>query len=88
MEGSGAKLLMHYRKTALIGFQLLSKNVGTISKNLILCKQHIADFKPDVVILIDYAGFNMRLQNMQKMKVIKHSGIYLQNCGHRNRGQR
>ena len=61
MESAGATLLVHYKKLAFMGFVAVLKNLGAISKNLKLCKQHISEFKPDVVIFIDYAGFNMRI---------------------------
>jgi len=61
MESAGAKLLMHYRKTAFMGFLIILKNLKTIARNLKLCKQQIAEFNPDVIILIDYPGFNLRI---------------------------
>jgi lipid-A-disaccharide synthase len=61
MESAGATLLVHYRKLAFMGFVAVVKNLGAINKNLKLCKQHISEYKPDVVIFIDYAGFNMRI---------------------------
>jgi lipid-A-disaccharide synthase len=61
MESAGATLLVHYRKLAFMGFIAVIKNLGAINKNLKLCKQHISEYKPDVVIFIDYAGFNMRI---------------------------
>ncbi len=61
MEGAGAKLLKHYKEMAFMGFVAVLKNLGTISKNIQLCKNHITLFKPDVVILIDYPGFNLRI---------------------------
>lgn len=61
MESAGAKLLMHYKKTAFMGFTVILKNLGTISANLKLCKKQISEFGPDVVILIDYPGFNLRI---------------------------
>jgi len=66
MEAAGAKLLMHYRQTAFMGFTVILKNLGTISSNLRLCKNQIADYKPDVVILIDYPGFNLRIAKYAK----------------------
>lgn len=61
MESAGAKLLMHYRKLAFMGFVAVIKNLGAIRKNLSLCKQQIIEYKPDVIIFIDYAGFNIRI---------------------------
>jgi lipid-A-disaccharide synthase len=66
MEAAGATLLMHYRKTAFMGFVVILRNMRTISRNLALCKQHIIDFNPDVVILIDYPGFNLRIADFAK----------------------
>ncbi len=66
MEAAGAKLLFHYRKTAFMGFMVILKNLKTISGNLALCKQHITDLKPDVIILIDYPGFNLRIAEFAK----------------------
>ena len=61
MEDAGAKLLRHYRDTAFMGFVVILKNLKTISENLEQCKKDISEFSPDVVILIDYPGFNLRI---------------------------
>lgn len=61
MEAAGATLLMHYKRTAFMGFTVILKNLKTIFSNLKRCKQQIIDFNPDTVILIDYAGFNLRV---------------------------
>jgi lipid-A-disaccharide synthase len=66
MESAGAALLMHYRKTAFMGFVEVAKNLCTIKKFLALCKQQITGFNPDVVILIDYPGFNFRIAEFAK----------------------
>ena len=66
MEGAGAKLLVHYRKLAFMGFVAVLKNLGAISQNLKLCSQQIVDYNPDVVIFIDYGGFNMRMARFAK----------------------
>jgi lipid-A-disaccharide synthase len=61
MEAAGAMLLMHYRKLAFMGFVAVVKNIRAISRNLRICKQQIIDYNPDVLILIDYPGFNLRI---------------------------
>jgi lipid-A-disaccharide synthase len=61
MEEAGAELLMHYKKLAFMGFVAVVRNIKIISRNLTLCKQQIKNFNPDVVILIDYPGFNLRI---------------------------
>jgi len=66
MESAGATLLKHYKDTAFMGFVVVLKNLGAIKRNLSLCKQHISEFKPDVVILIDYPGFNFRIAEFAK----------------------
>jgi lipid-A-disaccharide synthase len=66
MESAGATLLVHYRKLAFMGFVDVIKNLDAISKNIRLCKQQISEFKPDVVIFIDYPGFNLRIAEFAK----------------------
>jgi lipid-A-disaccharide synthase len=66
MELAGATLLVHYRKMAFMGFSAVIKNLGAITKNLTLCKKQIADYKADVIILIDYPGFNLRIAKFAK----------------------
>lgn len=66
MESAGAKLLVHYKETAFMGFSAVIKNLATISKNFKLCKTQITGFNPDVVIFIDYPGFNLRMAAFAK----------------------
>ena len=66
MQSEGAELLMHYRQTAFMGFVDVAKNIGKIGRLFGLCKQQINSFSPDVVILIDYPGFNLRIAEFAK----------------------
>jgi lipid-A-disaccharide synthase len=66
MQSAGATLLVHYRKMAFMGFVAVLKNLTAISKNLRLCKEQIIECKPEVVIFIDYAGFNLRIAEFAK----------------------
>lgn len=68
MEAAGAKLLVHYSKMAFMGFVAVVKNLGAIKKNLSICKEQILNIKPDVVIFIDYPGFNLRMAKFAKVK--------------------
>ena len=73
METAGAVLVKHYRELAFMGFTEVIKNLPTIFKNIAFCKKDIIDFEPNVLILIDYPGFNMRISkwaHMQKIKVV------------------
>jgi lipid-A-disaccharide synthase len=66
MESAGATLLVHYSKMAFMGFVSVVKNLGAINKNLTICKQQITEYKPDVIIFIDYPGFNLRIAEFAK----------------------
>ncbi len=73
MEAAGALLVKHYRELAFMGFTEVIKNLPTIFKNIAFCKKDITAYKPDVLILIDYPGFNMRIAtwaHQQKIKVV------------------
>ena len=61
MQAAGGELVMHYRSLAFMGFAEVLKNIGTILQNLSFCKQDILTYRPDVLILIDYPGFNLRI---------------------------
>ena len=66
MEAAGAKLLMHYKKTAVMGMTAILKNLGTFIHNISLCNRQINDYKPDAIILIDFPGFNLRIAKHAK----------------------
>ncbi len=61
MEQQRGTLVKHYRDLAFMGFVEVISNLGTILKNIRLCKRDILAWKPDVLILIDYPGFNLRI---------------------------
>lgn len=61
LESAGADVMMHYMNIAYMGFLDVVKNLSSIRRNLKTCKQQISDFRPDLVILIDYPGFNFRI---------------------------
>ncbi len=71
MEAAGAILIKHYRDLAFMGFAEVVKNLPTIFKNITFCKRDILAFAPDVLVLIDYPGFNMRIAKWAKGKNIK-----------------
>ncbi len=66
MEAAGAPLVKHYRDLAFMGFVEVVKHLGTILKNIKFAKADILAFRPDVLILIDYPGFNMRIAKWAK----------------------
>ncbi|MDP1818151.1 MAG: lipid-A-disaccharide synthase [Leadbetterella sp.] len=71
MQSTGATLVKHYRDLAFMGFAEVIKNLPTILGNLKWCKQDIAEFKPDAIILIDYPGFNLRIAEWAKANGLK-----------------
>jgi len=66
MAGEGAVLVKHYRELAFMGFTEVVMNLNTILKNISFCKQDLLEHKPDVVILVDYPGFNLRIAEFAK----------------------
>ena len=61
MAAAGGRVVKHIRDLAFMGFIEVIKHLPTILSNLKFCKQDILAYKPDLVILIDYPGFNFRL---------------------------
>jgi len=61
MQNAGGVLAMHYKQMAFMGFLEVLKNISKIFKNISFCKGDIAKFNPDVVIFIDFSGFNLRI---------------------------
>ena len=61
MEAVGGTKVRDYKSTAVMGATDVLRNLGKISRNLRDCKADILAWKPDVVILIDYPGFNMKI---------------------------
>ena len=66
MASVGGEMVKHYKDTAVMGFVEVVKKLGPIFKNLKLCKEDIQEFQPDVIILIDYPGFNFRIAKFAK----------------------
>ena len=71
MQAEGAILVKHYRDLAFMGFAEVIMNLGTILRNLKFCKEDISAYKPDVLILVDYPGFNLRIARWAKTQQIK-----------------
>lgn len=71
MEAAGAVLVKHYRELAFMGFVEVISHLPEILKNLKNCKQDILSFRPDVLVLIDYPGFNLRIASWAKQAGIK-----------------
>jgi len=71
MNAVGGELVKHYREMAFMGFVNVVLNLKTINRNLKFCKTDLLEFQPDVLILIDYPGFNLRVAEFAKQYNIK-----------------
>lgn len=71
METVGGALVKHYKELAFMGFVEVVMNLRTIAKNLSFCKKDIENYNPDVIIFIDYPGFNLRIAKWAKAKGFK-----------------
>lgn len=71
MQAQGGSMVKHYRDLAFMGFVEVVQNLGTILKNIKICKKDIQEHQPDVLILIDYPGFNLRIAKFAKSLGIK-----------------
>lgn len=71
MASVGGSLKKHYRELAFMGFWEVVKNLRTISKNLDTCFSDIQTFAPDILILVDYSGFNLRIAKKAKKAGIR-----------------
>jgi lipid-A-disaccharide synthase len=71
MQAAGGELRKHYRDLAFMGFVEVLKNLKTILKNIEFCKEDVKNYQPDVLILIDYPGFNLRIAKWAKAQGLK-----------------
>lgn len=71
MQSAGAELVMHYRELAFMGIAEVLRNLPAIFRNIKFCKEDIAQYKPDVLILVDYPGFNIRIAKWARKQGIK-----------------
>lgn len=71
MQSVGGELVKHYREMAFMGVVNVLMNLKTISRNMEICKADLLKFYPDVLILIDYPGFNLRIAEFAKQHNIR-----------------
>ena len=68
MAAEGGTIVRHYRELAYMGFIPVLLHLPTILKNMKMCKRDIVEWRPDVVILVDYPGFNLKIAKFLKQK--------------------
>lgn len=76
MQAAGGTMVRHYRELAYMGFIPVLLHLPTILRNMKMCKEDITQWQPDVVILIDYAGFNLSIASYLRTHHFKGSVFY------------
>ena len=71
MQAVSDTLVVHNKEMAFMGFWEVLTNLNTISKFIKLCKKDIDSYQPDAIILVDYAGFNLKIAKYAKKKGFK-----------------
>jgi lipid-A-disaccharide synthase len=71
MQAEGGTLVKHYREMAFMGILNVALNLKTIGRNMKICEQDLLEYRPDVLILIDYPGFNLRMAEFAKRHNIR-----------------
>jgi lipid-A-disaccharide synthase len=71
MSAQGGEIVKHISELAFMGFKEVLLNIHTIFRNMKFCKKDILQWKPDVLILVDYPGFNLRIADFAKAQGIK-----------------
>jgi lipid-A-disaccharide synthase len=72
MQAVGGTLVKHYRNMAFMGFLPVLLNLRAIARNMKLCKDDLTTFHPDVVIMVDYPGFNLKIAKFVKRSLSKN----------------
>lgn len=71
MTAVGGERVRHYKELAYMGFIPVLLHLPTIFRNMAMCKRDIAEWQPDVVILVDYAGFNLNIAKHLRERRLK-----------------
>ncbi|MDA3909750.1 MAG: lipid-A-disaccharide synthase [Bacteroidales bacterium] len=71
VEAAGADLVKHYKDLAIMGFVEVLSHLNTIRKNFKFAKADILDYQPDVLITVDFPGFNLRMVKWAKSNGIR-----------------
>lgn len=74
MVKQGVRLVRHYRHMAFMGFSAVVKHLPEVMKNIRVTKETMEVFRPDVLILVDYPSFNMRMAKFAKKTL--HCPVY------------
>lgn len=76
MKVEAQELAKHIKETSFMGIFQVVQNLKTIKQNFRFCEQDIEEFQPDVLILIDNSGFNLRIAKYVKQQGLKTKVFY------------
>ena len=71
MAAVGGTMLLHYREMAFMGIFEVVANLGKVKRNMALCQEALKEYMPDLLILVDYPGFNLRMAKFAKTLGLK-----------------
>ena len=71
MRKQGVTMVKHYRHMAFMGFVEVAANLNKVLRNIRECKKDLLDYRPDIVILVDYPGFNLRIAKFAHQNHLK-----------------
>lgn len=71
MRKQGVTMVKHYRHMAFMGFVEVAVNLNKVLRNINECKKDLLEYRPDVVILVDYPGFNLRIAKFAHQNNLK-----------------
>ncbi|MDD4145151.1 MAG: lipid-A-disaccharide synthase [Prolixibacteraceae bacterium] len=71
VKAAGGELVHHYREMAFMGVVNVVLNIRTIARYMNFCKQDLLKYSPDVLILIDYPGFNLKIAEFARKQGVK-----------------
>ena len=71
MAAQGGNMLLHYREMAFMGIFEVVANLGKVKRNMKLCQEALKEYMPDLLILVDYPGFNLRMAKFAKTLGLK-----------------
>lgn len=71
MQAVGGEMVVHFKQLAFMGLAEVLRNIFTISKYIKQCKLDIENWQPDVLILVDYGGFNLKIADFAKKSGLK-----------------
>ena len=77
MQAVGGTLVKHYRELAYMGIVPVLTHLPTILRNMRMCKEDIRSWHPDVVILVDYPGFNLKIARFVKQNALAPVHYYI-----------